>query len=413
MMKSDSCLNIFDNGVLENPQILHINRETERSHYIPYTSIDCALSDVKGLSPYYKLLNGTWAFKYFDCIKDVNEDLLLKNTNLDEWRTIPVPSMWQMHGYDKPVYTNVNYPFPVNPPYVPDDNPAGIYAIDTLIPPSWGGKEIYICFEGISSCFFLYVNGKEVGYSQGTHMPSEFNLTQYLISGENNRITAQVMKWCDGSYLEDQDFFRLSGIFRDAYLIARDKNHIRDIYLKPELDASYENAVLKVEVDYIGVDTDTVCRLFDKSYNELEHTKLVNGKGEFFLSNPQKWTAETPDLYTVILEAGSEVIPQKIGFRKIEVTDNGALLINGVAVKLKGVNRHDTHPNYGYYTPHEDIKKDLMLMKRANINTIRTSHYPNGFHRNTGEPAGFCTDADRTKQADNSKDGSTICRKSY
>lgn len=215
---------------LENLKILHINREPERSHYIPHMNVNYALSGVKALSPFYKLLNGQWSFKYFDNVYDVNEEMLLADENIDNWDSIPVPSNWQLHGYDKPMYTNINYPYPVDPPFVPDDNPTGIYAIDTIMSPSWDGKSIYIYFEGVNSCFYLYVNGKYVGYSQGTHMPSEFNVTKYLNFGRKNRITVQVVKWCDGSYLEDQDCFRLSGIFRDVYLLQEIKATL-EIYI--------------------------------------------------------------------------------------------------------------------------------------------------------------------------------------
>lgn len=376
-INGENDISLFNKTQLESPKVLQINREIERSHYIPHATVECALSGVKSLSPYYKLLNGTWAFKYFECVNDVPEEIFTHHASLDSWDTIPVPSMWQMHGYDKPVYTNVNYPYPVDPPFVPDDNPSGVYAIETMIPLSWDQREIYIKFEGVNSCFYLYVNGKEVGYSQGSHLPSEFNLTPYLVFGENNRITVQVVKWCDGSYLEDQDCFRMSGIFRDVYLLARDKNHIRDIYLKPELDDKYENALLTVDLDYNGEVSEASCRLVDPKGIEIHNVTILNGTMKFNVIMPVKWTAETPNLYTIVLESGSEVISQKIGFRKTEIAENAALLINGVAVKLKGVNRHDTHPRLGHYTPLQAMKTDLMQMKRANINTVRTSHYPN------------------------------------
>ena len=250
---------------------------------------------------------------------------------------------------------------------MPDDNPVGVYATDFTIPAIWDGRETYIVFEGVNSAFYLYINGEKVGYSQGSHLQSEFNINKYLTKKGKNRITVQVLKWCDGSYLEDQDFIRLSGIFRDVYLISKGKNHIKDIFIKTTLDTVTIELEGAKDARLILYDGD---KLISEKYTQ-------NGAAAFKVENAKQWTAETPNLYTLVVEAYGDYISQKFGFRTIEVGENGELLINGVSVKLKGVNRHDTHPVYGHYTPVSEIKKDLMQMKRLNINTIRTSHYPN------------------------------------
>ncbi len=353
--------------------ILQVNREKPRSYFIPYSTEKEALCDIKSCSPYYKLLNGNWNFIYFDRFIDVPEDIAEPANYGYDWEEIPVPSNWQMYGYDIPHYTNINYPFSVDLPYVPNDNPTGVYQRAFVMPESWDGREIYINFEGVSSAFYLYINGIEAGYSQGSHLPSEFNITKYLNDGENF-ITVKVVKWCNASYIEDQDFYRLSGIFRDVYLLARDKKHIRDIFVKPSLDSKYKNGEINIETD--GADSFSV-KLYDPSGRLIDETYAKGGKASFKVENAEKWNAEQPNLYKLLFICGDEVIPIDTGFMKIEVAANSALLINGTAVKLRGVNRHDTHPELGYYTPYDHIKNELMIMKRHNINTIRTSHYPN------------------------------------
>ena len=361
----------------KTPEILHVSREKERNYYIPYADAESALGFMKGLSPFYRLLNGNWAFRYFARAFDLTDDLFRKDTALADWGTIPVPSNWQMFGHDKPQYTNVNYPIPVDPPHVPDDNPAGVYATDFIVDESWMERKTYITFEGVNSCFYLYINGQEVGYSQGTHLPSEFDISAYVAAGVN-RLTVAVMKWCDGSYMEDQDFYRLSGIFRDVYLLSRPEAHVRDMFFKTSLDAAYADGVLSLELDCTGKASGTpVMRLYAPDGSLAAEAPVKDGKLSLPVAAPQKWSAETPDLYTVVVEWNGELIPQQIGFRTVEVDAKAALLINGKAVKLKGVNRHDTHPVFGHYTPIEHMTADLITMKQLNINTIRTSHYPN------------------------------------
>lgn len=329
--------------IYENLDKTQINTAPLRSHYIPYDTLSGALSGNPENSKFYKLLNGVWDFAYY------NHDTEEGGPAVKSGK-INVPGNWQMQGYDKPWYTNVNYPFPIDPPYAPDDNPMGVYTKTVELPEEWRGRRTYIVFEGVSSCLELHVNGSFVGYSSGSHMPSEFELTSYLVPGKNT-IVAKVRKWCVGSYLEDQDFFRLSGIFRDVYLLSRDISHLTDV----EIHADDKNITYDGEGEFYVYDAD--------------------GKAAD-LSSPILWNAEKPYLYTAVIKHCNEFIPQKIGMRKIEVSDKGELLINGTSVLLKGVNHHDTHPKYGYHIPEDEMRSELELMKKLNINCIRTSHYP-------------------------------------
>jgi len=322
---------------------LQINREAPRTHYIPYETKEKAKKGIPSESAYYKSLNGEWDFEFY-------------NTDTDEGIVSPlegkimVPGNWQTQGYEKPLYTNMNYPFAVDPPYTPAVNPMGVYSMSYTLPEGWNERRTYVIFEGVSSCVELYINGEFVGFSSGSHLPAEFEITKYVRSGEN-KLSAKVRKWCAGSYLEDQDFFRLSGIFRDVYLLSRDQNHIRDI------EIYFDDKT----IEYNG---EGEFRLYDADGNETD------------LKAPVLWNAEKPYLYTAVIKNGSEYIPQKIGMRKVELSLEGELLVNGISVKLKGINHHDTHYKYGYYLPDDVIKSDLLLMKKLNINCIRTAHYP-------------------------------------
>ena len=318
------------------------NREPQRAYYIPYDSLEKALDGKKEKSAYYRLLNGKWNFKYFERDIDVPE-------KISEWDTIDVPSCWQTRGYDKPCYTNLNYPHPVDAPYVPDDNPCGVYERTFTLNEKWINRKTYIVFEGVSSCLLLYVNNNYVGFSQGSHNQSEFDITKYVSAGENT-ITAKVLKWCVGSYLEDQDFFRYSGIFRDVYLLSREENHIKDVFIKADTKSISVNA---------------------------ENYEIYDGKTKVEnLDNPILWNAEKPHLYTVIVKGETEYIPFSIGMREIKISEKGELLVNGTSVILRGVNHHDTHPLNGWRMTEEELLKDLKLMKELNINTVRMSHYP-------------------------------------
>lgn len=321
------------------------NRESQRAYYIPYDTLEKALEGKKEKSAYYRLLNGRWNFAYFKRDIDVPENI----ENIVTPDTVPVPSCWQTLGYENPGYTNVNYPHPVDAPYVPDDNPCGVYSRSFDIDSSWKNRKTYIVFEGVSSCLFLYINGKYVGYTQGSHLQAEFDISDYIHEGTNT-ITAKVLKWCVGSYLEDQDFFRYSGIFRDVYLLSREENHIKDVFIK----ADTKNIVVDAE-----------------NYDIYDNGKKVEN-----LDNPVLWNAENPHLYTVVVKGETEYIPFLVGMREVSISDKKELLINGVPVILKGVNHHDTHPKNGYCLTEKEILNDLTKMKELNINTIRTSHYP-------------------------------------
>ena len=356
--------------LLSSPQLLSINRVKSHAYFIPFSDRKTAMTQNAANSDRYMLLNGQWGFKYFERLFDITEEIFSTDAKLPD--TLPVPSCWQMHGYDKPHYTNVTYPYPVDPPYLPDDNPAGVYSHDFIIPDDWTGKEIFLTFEGVSSCILVYINGQEVGYSKGSHLPHEFDITPYLVKGQN-RLTAMVAKWCDGSYLEDQDFYRFNGIFRDVYLVAREEKYVRDFFVHTDLDKDYKDATIKVEIETTdgGQSTNTLLA--------PDGTVVGVGTGscEFFVEDAIKWTSETPALYTLLIEYNNEVIAEEVGIRTIQTSKTGELLINGVAVKLKGVNRHDSDPDLAYCTPTELLIRDLDVMKQLNINTIRTAHYPN------------------------------------
>jgi len=377
----------------QNPNVLHIGREEARTSLIPYTCEKAALAGDRGLSDCYRLLNGEWDFCYAD--KGVApEGFQDPEYNLDAgWDTLPVPANWQMHGYDAPQYANVNYPIPFDPPYVPDENPVGCYRRWFTLPDSWADRQVFLNFDGVNSAFYVWVNGDFVGFSKVAHMPAEFDITPHLVSGEN-LIAVMVYKWSDGSYLEDQDFWRLSGIFRDVYLLGTPKTHVRNIIARTDLDETYENGKLSLDIQTVnygdGIEKLTVkTKLLykNKLVRELDIPTLLSGDGpcsiavNYDVPGCKKWTAETPELYTLLVELIKdgrliEVQRADIGFRKIEIRDR-QLFVNGVSIKIKGVNRHDTHSELGHVTPMEALIKDIELMKQHNVNTVRTSHYPN------------------------------------
>ncbi len=362
----------------ENPRLLHINCEKPHAYFIPYENKLKALKGIRGTSRYYKSLNGTWKFKYHDTVNNVEDGFYKENFHPVDWDDLVVPSNWQMHGYDKPQYTNINYPYPCDPPFVPNDNPAGLFIRDFNVG-DIGQKEHYLVFEGVDSCFYLWINGEFVGYSQVSHMTSEFKVTGYLKQGRN-RIAVMVLKWCDGSYLEDQDMWRLSGIFRDVYLLQRDKIHITDVFARVEMNGDCLEGRIKCEIEAGGgLFSVLKAELADTEGQIMEERTFGasnSGVLEFKVEKPALWSAEKPNLYSIFLYHGEEVILLKVGFRKIEIIDS-VILINNVPVKFKGVNRHDSHPELGHTIPFYHMKNDLVLMKRHNINAIRTSHYPN------------------------------------
>jgi beta-galactosidase len=361
----------------EDLNVLEVNREQPRAYYIPYKDTEAALSKKRGKSPFYQTLNGSWKFKYHSSIKCVEDGFYNEATDVSNWDNLIVPSCWQVKGYENCHYTNSNYPFPCDPPYLPNENPVGAYVREFNVSDTWDDKSKYIVFEGVNSCFYLWVNGSFVGYSQGSRIPAEFDISSYVRSGKN-KMAVMVLKWCDGTYLEDQDLWRFSGIFRDVYLLARDKHHVRDVFNRQYLSEDFKAASLKCEVETLG-NCEVRIELKDAEGKLVaQGNALVNGKGtiELTVENPVLWNAEVPYLYKLYVYSGEEVIFFNTGFKKVEVND-GVFMINGKAIKLKGVNRHDSHPELGQTIPVNHMIKDLITMKRHNVNTIRTSHYPN------------------------------------
>lgn len=371
---------------------LHINTTPHHAYFIPHQTLETV--DTREQSPYFTLLNGDWDFNYYESYHDLPEDFL--NTAFEH--KIPVPSNWQNHGFDHHHYTNINYPFPFDPPFVPHQNPCGLYHRTFQFEPN--GNRYLLNFEGVDSCLFLYVNRQFVGYSQVSHSTSEFDVTDFLTQGTNH-LHVVVLKWCDGSYLEDQDKFRMSGIFRDVYLLERGSHYIQDLFIKYELSPSLDKVTLDIEVFYneltggelifelCSPDGQRECQFILTDINEsVSSIVSLSTKDDYFdtkepdvvanfqINNPILWNAENPQLYTLILRDGDEVIVQKIGFRKAEVKD-GVFYFNNQPIKFKGVNRHDSDPKTGYAISYAQALKDLQLMKQHNINAIRTAHYPN------------------------------------
>lgn len=344
---------------------IHINTLPNRCYYVPFGKEQNPFESREN-SGCFELLNGEWGFRYYDSIIDLEDDF----TSVEADKTIPVPSNWQLHGYDIPQYTNVVYPIPFDPPYVPDDNPVGVYSRIYTYEPD--GKQRILVFEGVDSCVYLYVNDVFVGYNQVSHMTAEFDVTDFLREGEN-KLTVAVLKWCDGTYLEDQDKIRLSGIFRDVYMLSRPGKRLEDYRVKTILDEEKKSAVLEVAV--YGMDAQFV--LADAEGTVISVGKATEGEPyRIPVENPKLWSAESPYLYQLTFTTDSEVIGEKVGFREICI-ENGVVKINGMPVKFRGVNRHDSYPDTGYYASVAQMKMDLELMKRHNINAIRTSHYPN------------------------------------
>lgn len=348
----------------ENPQIVRLNTEKDRSYYIP--------TNLSGIEQRI-MLSGDWKFAYYPSRYEVKDAFYLGESLEGEYTTIKVPSCWQMLGYDRNQYTNVSYPIPFDPPYVPDENPCGAY-IKKFSMDIQGDREYYLNFEGVASCYYVWVNGKFVGYSQVSHSTSEFLITPYLKQDENI-IGVLVLKWCDGTYLEDQDMLRMNGIFRDVYILDRPKEHIRDFFIKTELSEELDLCKWMIELDIVNQQTDTDIKIIDMDGIEVLRYHGSDNYIELQMEKPELWNSETPYLYAVRMEHHGEVITHKFGIREIEIQD-GTVLINRMPVKMKGVNRHDSDPYLGYAVGMEEIRKDITLMKESNINAIRTSHYP-------------------------------------
>ena len=379
----------------ENQNLLHINREPAHASLLPYPDAASALTGERGASPFFQILNGAWNFHYANR-PEAAPDAAALTTEVKDWPTIPVPSNWQMHDYDIPVYTNVVYPYPIDPPFVPQENPVGTYHRTFVLPAAWKEREVFLSFQGVDSAFYVFVNGRQVGYSQGAHLPSDFRITSYLHAGEND-LVVQVYKWSDGSYLEDQDMWRLSGIFREVYLYSTPQVHMRDFRVRTTFDADYKDASLNISVaakNYGKKNAEGLklaARLIDNAgATVLEQpfdapVKLGADEEKLLeltapVAAPRKWSAEEPNLYTLLLTLADthgnilEVESCKVGFRQIEVSDQ-QVLINGVPIKIQGVNRHEFHPDLGHVVPLEAMVQDVKLMKQHNINAVRTSHY--------------------------------------
>ncbi|HUV66185.1 MAG TPA: glycoside hydrolase family 2 TIM barrel-domain containing protein, partial [Sedimentisphaerales bacterium] len=389
----------------ENPEVVGINKEPGHCTLVPYRDVAEALKADRTASPFCKSLNGNWKFNWVSKPADRPMDFYKPDYNVSGWAEIPVPANWQMHGYGRPIYTNIRYPFPASPPYIPHDyNPVGSYRRDFAIPGQWKDRQVFLHFDGVKSAFYVWVNGRKVGYSQDSMTPAEFNVTEYLKPGENT-LAVEVYRWSDGSYLEDQDMWRLSGIYRNVYLFAAPQVHIRDFCVRTDLDDNYADAALmirprianyggesiegwSVEAQLYDGDTKpvlseplnrTVSAIIGEKYPQRDNVKFA--LLEATVKNPRQWSAETPYLYTVVLtlkDASGRLVEAescRVGFREVEIKE-GQLFVNGKSIKLFGVNRHEHDPDHGRAIPVSRMIQDIKLLKTHNLNAVRTSHYP-------------------------------------
>lgn len=402
----------------ENLHILHENTMPDRNYYIPAEKAYSTSLDARDHSDRVQFLNGTWKFRYYDSIYKLQDEFYSEGYDVSGFDDIPVPSVWQMHGYDYHQYTNVRYPFAFDPPYVPKDNPCGAYVTDFIYDQNEDAPLAHLNFEGVDSCFYVWLNGRYVGYSQVSHSTSEFDITEFIRNG-SNRLCVLVLKWCDGSYLEDQDKFRMSGIFRDVYILKRSEGAVYDYFIKTSCDDMKDPTKAEVNIDFTaftgyscgedrfsskpetGVDKDTdsnvdievtildaegricssgcvkreICAQGDTNAAEIK-TTVSSSSITLSIDSPVLWNAERPFLYTVIIRCAGEVITDRIGIREITI-ENKIVYINGMPIKFHGVNRHDSDPVTGFTISREQIVRDMSLMKQHNVNAIRTSHYPN------------------------------------
>jgi len=390
----------------DNTTMVGRNKEPGHVPLVPYADQQTALAGDRSGSPYFMLLNGSWAFRWASNPASAPEGFHREDFDVRPWDTVTVPGNWQLQGTDRgarfgrPMYTNVQYPFPADDlPRVPhDDNPVGSYRTTFALPEGWQGRRIFIVFEGVDSAFYLWINGQQVGYSQGSRLPAEFGITHHVRPGRNT-LAVRVYRWSDGSYLEDQDFWRLSGVYRDVYLFAVPRIHVRDFWVRTELDANYRDAVLKVRANVKnygaeGVDGYVIAAmLLDAQGRPVFDQPLtagveVDGEAEVVrelqreVANPLKWSAEHPNLYTLLLtltdQAGEvlEVESCRVGFRQVEIKE-GQIHVNGAPVLFRGVNRHEHDPDTGHTVTKKSMIQDILLMKQFNINAVRTCHYPN------------------------------------
>lgn len=382
----------------ENQKLLHENTMPSRAYYIPASVRMNTLVEQRETSDRMQLLSGNWKFRYYESIYQVKDAFYAKDYDCSSYEEIPVPGVWQMFGYDSHQYTNLKYPFPFDPPYVPQNNPCGTYIFEFDYVKDKAAPKAYLNFEGVDSCFYVWLNGAYVGYSQVSHSTSEFDVTDYITEGKNT-LAVLVLKWCDGSYLEDQDKFRMSGIFRDVYLLKRPEKAVRDYFVHTELfkkdtpEAAGKRGQVTIELEYFGEAVATAVTLCDAYGKEIwkgnveAEDGLVqenvavgslcrSAKVSFAVEEPVLWNTEAPYLYNLYIETENEVIAEQVGFREITIIDK-VVYFNGEKIKFRGVNRHDSDPVTGFAIRPEQMKKDLTLMKQHNINAIRTSHYPN------------------------------------
>jgi len=367
-----------------DPGVVARGRASPAAYLVPYADRDTALAGDREASPYYRLLNGEWRFHLADTpaeAPDPGRDA--------DWSRIDVPRSWQTAGFGNPHYTNVVYPFPLDPPAVPTENPTGSYRRTFHVPESWDDREIRLRFEGVDSAFYLHVNGDPVGYSQGARLPAEFDVTDHVSPGSNS-VAVQVLKFSDGSYVEDQDMWWLSGIFRDVSVYAVPDVGVTDLDVRTDLDDDYEDAELRVdatlsnggaaaaeppvEAELVGPDGETVRRLDARAQVPADGEATVEFAAA--VESPVKWTAETPNCYTLVVRTDGQVVRHTVGFREVETAD-GQLRVNGEPITIRGVNRHDVHPDRGRTVPLAAMREDVELMKRHNVNAVRTAHYPN------------------------------------
>ncbi|WP_294406939.1 glycoside hydrolase family 2 TIM barrel-domain containing protein [uncultured Ruminococcus sp.] len=353
----------------EDTQTLHVGTLSPHAYFVPFRA-EQRVSDERADSELFELLNGEWDFDYYESVFDLPENFTDRSEDPPKG-SIAVPSNWQLKGYDKPQYTNVRYPIPFDPPYVPDENPVGLYRRKYAYHAD--GLKRHLVFEGVDSCLYLYVNGNFVGYSQVSHCISEFDVTAFLKEGENE-IACAVLKYCDGTYLEDQDKWRMSGIFRDVYMLSRAEGGVEDYTVTTKISADEKTAVVSVKVK-----TEQGCSavIYAPNGDKIAEGD-TDGAGIFSadVKDPQLWNAENPVLYRLEIFCAGEVISENVGIREISIED-GVVKINHTPIKFRGVNRHDSYPDTGFYAPVEKMKKDLELMKSLNVNAVRTSHYPN------------------------------------
>ncbi|MAZ28232.1 MAG: beta-galactosidase subunit alpha [Cytophagaceae bacterium] len=378
----------------DNIDVIQVNTENPHATMMVYQDQNLAEKFDRSISPFYKNLNGEWKFKWSKNPESRPKDFFKTSTAETDWDKIPVPSNWQMHGYGIPIYTNTIYPFDTNEQKAPQkNNPVGSYKTDFDVPVDWEGRKTYLHFDGVDSAFYVWVNGIQVGYSQGSRTPAEFDITKYLKRGDNE-LAVEVYRWSDGSYLEDQDFWRLSGIFRDVYLWSTPQDHMRNFKVKSSLDNKFKNGIFSLSgeiksdskkalnIAYKLIDSTGKQVAQDKITKNFEENKNEFNFPEINISKVTQWNSENPYLYDLFIslidESGKviEVIPQKVGFRKVEIKD-GHFFLNGQKILLKGANRHEHSAVGGHVVTTDEMIKDIMLLKQNNFNAVRTSHYPN------------------------------------